>query len=147
MKLLVVCYIIISLGLRDSICHCVGPLVYRSVSQSVGGSVGQYPICFFSIFGVMRAVFASLLLPNHKQLLQPCIWHPPLPLPSTLLPLPNIRDYASLCIRQCMSQTAGSLVGLLDGPSVVLYPVCFFNILQAFLHQIGHDLVCPSLTF
>ena len=30
-----------------------------------------------------------------------CKEHPPLPLPSTLLPLPNTRDYAGLCIRPC----------------------------------------------
>ena len=41
MKLLVVCYIIISLGLRDSIYHCVGPSVCQSVCWWVGRSVSD----------------------------------------------------------------------------------------------------------
>ena len=38
-----------------SISHCVGPLVCRSGGWS--------RLCFFGVFGTLRSVFASLLLP------------------------------------------------------------------------------------
>ena len=66
--------------------ECFGPIVHRSV--------GQYPIFFFSVFSVLWAVFALPCLFNHKQLLLFCIRHPPLPIPYTLMPLPNTHDYA-----------------------------------------------------
>ena len=45
----------------------VGPLVSLLVGPLVGRSVTHF-------FGVFRAVFASLLLPNRTRLILPCIW-------------------------------------------------------------------------
>ena len=68
-------------GLPDSISHCVSRLVCLLVGLS--------PVYFFGIFGVLRAVLSSPLLPNHMRLIPLCIQDSPLPLPSTLLLLPN----------------------------------------------------------
>ena len=120
-----------------SLCRSVGLSVRRSVCWWVGRSLSDLLHWHFRRYASGFCITA----PAQPQATAAVLYMaPPLPLPSTLLPLPNIRDYASLCIRQCMSETAGSLVGLLDGPSVVLYPVCFFNILRAFLHHCS----CPA---
>ena len=79
-----------STSARDSIPHCVGP--------SVGWSV---TLCFF---GVFRAVFASLLLPNRTRLILPCIR------PCFLVAYTGL--YTPLC------RSVGRLVGRSVGPSV-----------------------------
>ena len=75
----------------SSISRNVGLSVCLSVGRSVGRSV---PISFFGVFGVLRAVFSSPLLPNHTRLMLSCIRDSPLPLPSTLPLLPNTRDFS-----------------------------------------------------
>ena len=82
---------VFSCGLRYLISHCVG--------LSVGWSL--YHLLFWCFWRFLRAVSASLLLPNHKWLLLSFIWHPSLPVPSILLPLPNTHDYAGSCIWPC----------------------------------------------
>ena len=62
-----------------------------SVRWSVCRSVCWSRLCFFGVFGTWRAVFASLLLLTCLML--SCVRHSPLPLPSTSLPLPNLRDW------------------------------------------------------
>ena len=60
---------------------------FRSVIQSVRPFVCQSR--FFGIFCVLRAVFASRLLPNHTLIMLSRIWYPlpPLPNPTLLMPV------------------------------------------------------------
>ena len=75
--------------------------------MSVGRSVCRSRLCVFGVFGTLRAVFSSLLLPNHMRLMPSCIRDPPLPLPSTLLLLPNTRDLCRFVYPALFSQILG----------------------------------------
>ena len=75
--------------LNKSLCLSVGWSVGWLVNLSILRSFGPSHL-YFS--GILLAVFASPLLPNHMWLLLSCIQHPPLPLPSRLPLLPNTSD-------------------------------------------------------
>ena len=68
--------------------------LYKSVCPSVRPSVCMYVRPYVTRFflGTLRAVCAFPLLPNYMWLMLSCIRLPPMPLPTTLLPLPNPRD-------------------------------------------------------
>ena len=95
-----------------ALCRSVGRSVRRSVHRSIT----------LLIFWHLRAVFASLLLPNHMKLMLSCIQDLLLPLPPTLPPLPNRTRrcrfvYPALFILQQWYSTV-----YISSPQIQLFP-------------------------